>query len=81
MITAKDKAHDLIYKSIENVPEIFEPDKRLELARNISLLIVNEIIQSKPTYPSYTGYAECLSDIIDDSVEYWNSVKYELVKL
>jgi hypothetical protein len=50
-------------------------------AKQCALITVNEIIKSEPTQPLISGYFELYSDMLDESIKYWQEVKQEIEKL
>ena len=44
-----------------------------------AILCVDEIINSSPTNPLKGGYIELYSDMIDEAIEYWQTVKQEII--
>ena len=44
-----------------------------------AILCVDEIINSSPTNPLKGGYIELYSDMIDEAIVFWQTVKQEII--
>ena len=82
--TPKEKAEELVRKFLEVPDSQFSDDGNLMFeveAKQCAIIAVDEIIKSNPTNPLKSGYIEIYSDMIDQSIEYWQQVKIEIEKL
>jgi hypothetical protein len=80
-MTAKEKATIIYNKILKELYTFncFDGEDRKSVAKDIALILVDEIIDSKPTYAHETILnPETLQDLIDDSIEYFNEVKKEI---
>lgn len=77
-MTPKDKAQELFYKMNDNVllcqPKYF---KSANIAKEIALILVDEIINSSPVLP-ILGDGRIFGEDIELSTKFWNDVKQEL---
>jgi hypothetical protein len=88
---AEEKAKELIYKmhdtehcGIKHIPNQRYCDciaMNLFQAKQCALIAVDELIKSNPTNPLTGGYIELYSDMVDESIAFWQSVKTEIEKL
>ena len=75
-MTPKEKAEDLIEK-YRDENHHFEKDT-IEWAIHFSVICVDEIIKSYPTYVKTFNSSKGLHVIHEDNRKYWESVKLEL---
>lgn len=77
-MTPKDKAKELFYKINDKVllcqPKSF---KSANIAKEIALILVDEIINSSPSLP-ILGDGGTFGEDIKLSTKFWNAVKKEL---
>jgi len=73
-MTPKEKAEELFNKYLEI-------DYHYYQAKDCALIAVDEIIKASPTNPLKSGYIELYSDMVDESIEFWQEVKNEINNL
>lgn len=81
MIT-KQKAIDIwsSYRALLSLPNAPLGNKKDQVAKECSLYLVDEIINSSPSLPILSDNGTYGSDI-EESLKYWNDVKSEIEKL
>ena len=50
------------------------------LAKQCAIICVDEIINASPTNPLKSGYIQLYSDMIDEAIEFWQTVRQEIIK-
>jgi hypothetical protein len=81
---AKNKAEELVYWYDNLLTPLYNIDTNhffRDRCIKCALICVEEIIKSSPTSPLKNNYNMCLSDIIDESVCFWEEVRDELNKM
>ncbi len=51
----------------------------LIFVKRLAVKCVDMIIESNPTYPLTGGHIELYSDMVDESIEFWQQVKQEII--
>ena len=82
-MTQKEKAKELVHLFLtagHGTIEEYIPIPNL-FAKICASIVVDEIIKSNPTNPITSRYIELYSDMIDESIDYWQEVKQEIINL
>lgn len=74
-----EKAKELIEKFLMPIDELHKYPMCLETAKQCAIICVDEIINASPTNPLTGGYIELYSDMIDEAIEFWQTVKQEII--
>ena len=79
IMTAKEKANELVVKFMQYVPA----DESMELpyAKQCALIAVQIVIDSNPLSPHDGSYYELTEDRVNTVIEYWQQVKIEIEAL
>lgn len=79
-MTPKEKAEDLVDKiHLELISKNSVNIIRKETVKNLSIIIVNEIINSSPSLPILSESGSLYNDI-EESKSFWQEVKNQLLK-
>lgn len=85
MTAEQQKAKDLIEKfmpladGVDRQEDHDQIEEHIENAKQCAILCVDEIINSSPTNPLKGGYIELYSDMIDEAIVFWQTVKQEII--
>ena len=77
-MTSKEKAEEIYWTYYQLVTDCQCPEER---AKRCALVHIEGIIEAKPLEPIEDGYYELTQDIVDDAIQFWQSVKEEMKKL
>ena len=78
MTAEQQKAKELIEKFNSLLPYYTHNDNT-NTAKQCAILCVDEIINASPTNPLKGSYIELYSDMIDESIVFWQTVKQEII--
>ncbi len=86
MTQEEEKAKELVEKFEKHFNESDQYSINLDseirfYAKQCAIICVNEIIYSKPISPQKSDYIMLESELLDNSLEYWNKVLIEIEKL
>ena len=71
-----DKFMNIKQTKISDYSKIYYPT-----AKECALIVVDAIIDSNPTSPLKSSYILLYSEMVDESIEFWQQVKEEINKL